>query len=87
MIIPTLSNNAHMALAQLAGGSRVTRVHTQWHKANSLTNVVTYGISEKHTVMHIIRSGRECIAYEVKQLERYSISLAIEQAREILNDI
>ncbi|MEO3684677.1 hypothetical protein ABHN84_20650 [Shewanella vesiculosa] len=87
MIIPTLSDNAHLALAQLAGGSRVTRVHTQWQKGNSLTNIVTYGIKDKRTVMHILRTGRECVAYEVKQLERYSMSLAIEQALEILDEI
>ena len=76
-----------MALAQLAGGSRVTRVHTQWQKGNSLTNVVTYGIKDKLTVMHILRTGRECIAYEVKHLDRYSLSEAIQQAREILDEI
>ncbi len=76
-----------MALAQLAGGSKVTRVHTQWQKHNSLNNVVTYGIVDKSTVMHVIRTGRECIAYEVKQLDRYSMSLAIQQAREILDGL
>ncbi|SUJ07977.1 hypothetical protein [Shewanella morhuae] len=87
MIIPTLSENAHLALAKLAGGSRVTRVHTQWKPGNSLTNVVTYGIRDKQTVMHILRTGRECVAFEVKQLESYSMSLAIQQAREILDEV
>jgi hypothetical protein len=87
MIIPTLSNNVHMALAQLAGGSTVTRVHTQWKNGKSLNNVVSYGIREKNTVMHILREGRECIGYEVKTLERYSMSVAIAQARAILDEI
>ncbi|GIU40862.1 hypothetical protein TUM3794_19770 [Shewanella colwelliana] len=86
MVIETISERPRIALAELAGSSRISRIHTQY-KPGNLTNVVSYGIPEKNIVFHLIRSGRECVAYEVRRQDKYSMRDAIQQARTILNEL
>lgn len=87
MIIETMSERPRIALAQIAGSSRVSRIHTQYKPGNSTTNIVSYGIPAKDIVFHLIRNGRECVGFEVKHLDKYSMKEVIQQARAILNEL
>ncbi|BDQ68456.1 MULTISPECIES: hypothetical protein [Shewanella] len=87
MVINTLPHGIHYALAQLAKGAPITRIHTQWRGEKSSLNVVSYGIREQKKYMHIIRNNRECVAFEVRETEQYSMRVAIEQARAILDSL
>ncbi|MBW0298863.1 hypothetical protein B4P00_22115 [Shewanella xiamenensis] len=87
MVINTLPHGIHYALAQLAKGTPITRIHTQWRDEKSSLNVVSYGIREQKKYMHIIRNNRECVAFEVRETEQYSMRVAIEQARAILDSL
>ncbi|MCU8005299.1 hypothetical protein [Shewanella sp. SM96] len=85
MVVDTLPHGIHFALAELAKGSPVTRIHTQWQDEKSPLNVVSYGIREQRKVMHVIRTNRECIGFEVREFENYSMRVAITEARSILD--
>lgn len=87
MVINTLPHGIHYALAQLAKGAHITRIHTQWRGEKSSLNVVSYGIREHGKYMHVIRDNRECVGFEVRDTEQYSMRVATDQARAILDSL
>jgi hypothetical protein len=76
----------HLMMAEIARGSQVVRIHTQYNNAG--VNVVTYGIRDKLTVMHIMRRGTRAFDYQIVNMQqRYSMSNAISEARAILDTL
>lgn len=86
-----LPDSVHMAMSIAAQGEQITRIHTQYKASDptspSMLNVVTYGIRNKSQVFHVLRNGREAFAFETRQMKNYSLRVAIEQAREILDEV
>lgn len=80
-------HSPYAVLANIAKGSQITRVHTQWKKGTSTTNVVTYGIRDKKTVMHIAREGRTTQFFQIFELPEYSLKNAILQAQKMLDEL
>jgi hypothetical protein len=76
--------NPYLFMAGIARGSSIRRIHTQWQPNNSTINVASFGIPDKNCVVHIARNGRTCLSMDVKILDRYSMAVAIDQAKEIL---
>ncbi|WP_076414995.1 hypothetical protein [Shewanella sp. UCD-KL12] len=81
------TQNPHLLFAGLSEGHPIRRIHTQWQRANSTFNVVSYGIPKKNLVMHLSRSGRECLSVDIRELEQYSMATAITQAKAILDEL
>lgn len=78
------TQSPHMLMAHIAAGSQIFRMCTNWDSGRSPLNVVTYGIRDKSTVVHIMRSHREHIGFQVEQLENFSAKNAYNQGKEIL---
>ncbi|MGI2115646.1 hypothetical protein ACRWQL_00510 (plasmid) [Shewanella sp. HL-SH4] len=87
MQTPQETQNPYLLMAGIARGSSIRRIHTQWRPDNSTINVASFGIPDKNCVIHITRNGRTCLSMDIKILDRYSIALAIEQAKDILAEI
>lgn len=79
--------NPHLMFAGLAVGNPIRRIHTQWTKGTSTLNVATFGIPNLGLVMHLARDGRECLFVDVRELNQYSMAVAIQQAKEILDEL
>lgn len=79
--------NPHLLFAGLSKGHPIRRIHTQWQKDNSIMNVVTFGIPNMGLIMHISRCGRECLSVDIRELDNYSMAVAITQAKDILDEL